>query len=366
MGVYERLGVRPMINAWGTITSVGGSRMHPQVLEAMTEASRSFVDIYALQENAGQEIARMMGVEAAAVTSGASAGLAIAAAACMARKDSVKILQLPDTGSAPNEALALKAHRVPYYQALRLSGAQVVEIGDSGFASIEQVEAAITDRTAMFFYVAEAAPTKGSLPLADIAAILAKRHVPLIVDAAAELPPKSNVTAFLADGADLVVFSGGKEIRGPQASGLILGNAEMISWCRANSSPDHSVGRSMKVDKETIVGLVTAVELFMQRDYDEINKDWDRMVALMVTAFVDVKLEARRGFPSGPGIRPAIVPRVYIRPSGISAEDLQQRLRDGEPSVLSGVEGDELVLNPQTLDDDEIAPLIAATVAAVS
>jgi uncharacterized pyridoxal phosphate-dependent enzyme len=366
MAVYERLGVRPMINAWGTITKVGGSRMHPAVLEAMTEASRSFVDIYLLQKRAGEEIARMLGVEAALVTAGATAGMAISAAACMAHDDPVRILQLPDTQSMPNEALVLKSHRVLYDQAVRLSGARFVEIGVASFASIEQVEAAITDRTALFFYAAESAATRGSLPLGAIAEVLKRRGIPLVVDAAAELPPKSNLTSFLEAGADLVIFSGGKEIRGPQSSGLILGRREMIGWCQANSYPDHGVGRSMKVDKETIVGLLTAVELFMERDYDEMYRDWDRMVGTMVETLGDVRgLEARRGFPTQPGIQPADIPRVYIKPWGTSAESLQQRLRDGEPGVLAGVEGSELVLNPQTLEQEEIAPLTAAIAAAL-
>lgn len=366
MGVYERLGVTPMINAWGTITKVGGSRMHPRVLEAMTEASRSFVDIHLLQEKAGQEIARMLGVEAAMVTAGATAGLSIAAAACMAHDDPVKILQLPDTSSMPNEALTLKAHRVLYDQGIRLAGARFVEVGVSSFASLEQVEAAISDRTALFFYAAEAASTRGSLALADVAAVLKRHAVPLIVDAAAELPPKSNLTSFLQAGADLVVFSGGKEIRGPQSSGLVLGSPEMIGWCRANSYPDHGVGRGMKVDKETIVGLVTAVELFMQRDDDDLYRDWDRTVDRLVQALAGVPdVEVRRGLPTQPGIQPADIPRAYCRPRHMTAEELRQRLREGEPAVLAGVEAGELALNPQTLDREEIEAVTAAIVAAL-
>jgi L-seryl-tRNA(Ser) seleniumtransferase len=366
MGVYEELGVKPMINAWGTITKVGGSRMHPDVLEAMTEASRSFVDIHVLLDRAGQAIARMIGVEAAAITSGASAGLAIAAAACLARTDPARILQLPDTTSMPDEALVLKAHRVLYDQALRLTGVRMVEVGVASFASLEQVEAAISERTAMFFYSAESASSRGSLPLAEIAAILKPHHIPLIVDAAAELPPKSNLTAFLDAGADLVVFSGGKEIRGPQSSGLILGDQEKIGWCRANSYPEHNVGRSMKVDKETIVGLVKAVELFTQRDYDQIYRDWGRMVDSLVEALGEVTgLEVRRGLPTQPGIQPADIPRAYCRPHHTTAAVLQQRLREGQPAVLAGVEGDELALNPQTLDVEEIPAVAAAVIAAL-
>ena len=263
MSVYEDLGVKPMINAWGTITKVGGSRMHPEVLDAMKEASRAFVDIYVLKDNAGARIASMLGVEAATITSGAASGLAIAAAACMAGDDPVKILELPNTHGMKDEALVLNSHRILYDQAMRLTGIKMIEVGLSTFATVEQVEAAITDKTALFFYAGESANSRGSLPLKDIAAVMKKHGVPVVVDAAAELPPVSNLTAFLEAGADLVVFSGGKEMRGPQSSGLILGTKDLVRNCTLNSYPDHGVGRSMKVDKETIVGLVKAVEIFI-------------------------------------------------------------------------------------------------------
>lgn len=367
MGVYESLGLRPTINAWGTVTKIGGSRMHPQVLEAMNEASRSFVDMAALHRNAGAAIAKMLGVEAACITSGAAAGLAIAAAACMAQDDTAKILQLPDSHSMRNEALVLKAHRILYDQGLRLSGARIVEVGVTSSADVRQLEAGISDRTALFFYAAEAVSMRGSLPLADIAPVLKARGVPIIVDAAAELPPVSNLTKFFEDGADMVVFSGGKEIRGPQSSGLILGSREFIAYCDANCFPNHGVGRPMKTDKETIVGLVKAVELFMHRDYSIVYGEWEAMVAQIVSGLGDLtQLHARRGFPTEPGVQPADVPRVYLEPFRITAPVLQQKLREGDPSVTAGVQANEVVLNPQCLEADEIPPLIAAVISAVS
>jgi L-seryl-tRNA(Ser) seleniumtransferase len=141
----------------------------------------------------------------------------------------------------------------------------------------------------------------------------------------------------------------------------------MIGWCRANSYPDHGIGRSMKVDKETIAGLVAAVEIFVQRDYDDVYRHWDRMVVEIVEALAETDgLAVRRGFPTQPGIQPADIPRVYIEARDMSAEMLQKKLRESEPPVLAGVEGQELVLNPQTLEDDEVAPLIEAVAAAVS
>lgn len=367
MGFYERLGVKPMINAWGTVTKVGGSRMDLRVLEAMTDASRMFVDIYALQDRACAAIASMLGVQAASITSGAASGLAISAAACMAGDDEVKILALPDTTGMRNEALVLKAHRVLYDQAMRLTGVRMLEVGLSSFATIAQVEAAITDRTALFFYVAESATARGSVPLKDICTVMKRHGIPVVVDAAAELPPMSNLTAFLEAGADLVVFSGGKEIRGPQASGLILSNnADLIRCCRLNGYPDHGAGRSMKVDKETIAGLVTAIEIFVTRDYDQIYAEWESMASEMVAGLADVEgITVRRGLPTQPGIQPADVPRAYLRPHRVTAVELQTLLRNGTPGVFCGVEGDEVALNPQTLDRSEIPAVIGAVVAAV-
>lgn len=367
MSVYQDLGVTPTINAWGTVTSIGGSRMDPRVLEAMAEASRSFVEMHALHRNAGSAIAQLVGAEAACITSGAAAGLAVAAAACIAHSDPAKILQLPDTTGMRDEALVLKAHRILYDQSLRLAGAKFVEVGVTSFASVEQVEASITDRTALFLYAAEVASTRGSLPLRDIASVLAGRGIPLIVDAAAELPPISNLYAFLDDGADLVVFSGGKEVSGPQSSGFILGSPKLIEDCTANCFPNYSVGRAMKTDRETIVGLVKAVGLFMQRDYNAIYSQWEAMVATIVSAVSGLpQCEARRGQPTEPGIQPADVPRAYIAPRDISAAVLRHKLESGRPSVTASVYKNEVVLNPQCLMEDEIEPLIAALITALS
>lgn len=366
MNVYERLGVKPMINAWGTVTKIGGSRMDPRVLEAMTEASHSFVDMHLLHRNAGAAIAEMLGGEAACITSGAAAGLSIAAAACMAGSDLAKVLQLPDTSTMRNEALVLKAHRILYDQGLRLSGVTFVEIGVTSFSSTAQIEAAVTDRTALFFYAAEAVTMRGSLPLREVARALTGRGIPIVVDAAAELPLLSKLHEFFEDGADLVVFSGGKEIRGPQSSGIILGSKQLIDDCDANCFPNYGIGRAMKTDKETIVGLVKAVELFVQRDYEVIYGEWEEMVATIASAISDLpQCSARRGLPIEPGVQPADIPRAYLEPHGISAIELKDRLLKGEPSVSASVYGNELVLNPQCLAADDVAPLISAVLAAL-
>lgn len=361
MGIYDTLGIEPVINGWGTVTQIGGSRMDKAVLAAMNEAAGAYVDMHLLHAKAGEKIAEWLGCEAACITSGAAAGLAVAAAACMTRGDVANILQLPDSSGMPSEALVLKCHRILYDQALQLSGATLREVGTTSFACLEQVEAAVAEKTAMFFYVAEAEKMRGSIPFPDIARALGKHHVPLVVDAAAELPPMRNVMKYLEQGADLVIVSGGKELRGPQSSGLILGNKRFVAYCRATNFPNYGIGRSMKVDKETIAGITKAVELFVRKDYTLEMQRWERIVAQFISALSAVSgFSARRGFPAHPGVQPADIPRVYIKAGELGARQLQHRLRERKPAVYLGLQDDEVVMNPQCLEDDEIDEVVRA------
>jgi L-seryl-tRNA(Ser) seleniumtransferase len=365
MTIYEQIGVRPVLNAWGTVTRAGGSRMDPRVLDAMAEASRHFVDMGELHAAASAEVARLLGSEAGCITCGAAAGLTIATAACIAGTDPARVLQLPDTSGMRDEVIVLKSHRILYDQAVRLAGARFVEVGVTSSARIDQVLAAVTDRSAMLLYVAEAVPLRGSLPLSEITAALRGTGIPVVVDAAAELPPMRNLRAFFDDGADLVVFSGGKELRGPQSSGVILGRSELVAACAANAFPEYGVGRALKTDKETIAGLVRAVELFVERDEDADHARWERMTRRMVAAIGEhPSCEAREGYPTEPGVQPAGIPRAYISAT-VPAADLLVRLRAATPAVIASLDGDELVLNPQCLADDELEAVIAAVLSAI-
>ncbi|MDF2670158.1 MAG: hypothetical protein K0R67_2464, partial [Paenibacillus sp.] len=324
MDFYDTLGIKKIINGWGTVTMIGGSLMDPEVVSAMNEAARSYVDIRTLHKKAGEHIAELLGCEAASITSGASAGIAISAAACMTKGDAARVLQLPDTTGMPGEVLMLKSHRILYDQALALSGAKITEIGVTSAANLRQLESAVSDSTAMFFYVAEAERMRGSIPLPEIVQVLRKYNIPVVVDAAAELPPTTNLTKYLNQGADLVLFSGGKELRGPQSSGLIIGKKELVQYCDANNYPNYSIGRSMKLDKETIAGLVKAVELFVKKDYDLQMEAWEAMVAEMILAWSAIpEVVVRRGFPTEPGVQPVIIPRVYMTSASMSARELQ-------------------------------------------
>jgi len=359
MNIYEKLGIKSGINACGTVTRLGGTRLPSEVTGAMAEAAGSFIPMFEFHTKAGEYVAKLLGAEACCITCGAAAGLAVSAAACLTRGDSQKVLQLPDTTGMPDEILMLKAHRILYDQALYLSGAVIHEIGDKSFASMELLEAEISSKTALFVYVAERESEKGSVPLPDIVPILKQHGVPIVVDAAAELPPVKNIRDYLDMGADLVIFSGGKEIRGPQASGIILGSKELIDACNKNCCPNYSIGRSMKISKETVAGLVAAVELFVNKDYDLQIDIWENMTRQINKALEKrCDLQTRVGYPTEPGVQPTVILRAYIKPLKSTAAELQLKLLDAEQPVYVDINNDEIVINPQCLEPDELEPLI--------
>lgn len=300
MGIYDALGVTSIVNAAGPVTRLSGGPTHPEVAAAMAEAAQSCVRIDELQEAAGRYLAEVTGAEAGYVTSGAAAGLAMGAAACVAGLDVAAMDRLPDTTGLRDEIVIQRAHLNAYAHALRLSGARLVEVGYLGYPGQGitwpwQVEAAITERTAAI--ACAAGNEAGTVPLEELARIARRHGVPLIVDAAGALPPIENLRAFIAAGADLVAFSGGKAIGGPQASGILVGRRDLIesvslqhqdmdvypeTWTwrerylesgRLAGPPHHGMGRPMKVGKEEIVGLVVALRRFLERDHSAERRD---------------------------------------------------------------------------------------------
>ena len=376
MNIFEKLDIKTGINACGTVTRLGGSRLPDEVIRAMADVSKSFVPMHEFHKKAGSYIAGLLGVEACCITCGAAAGLAISAAATMTRGDSQKALQLPDTTGMPDEILMLKAHRILYDQALLLSGAKIREIDttlctakdidtdaiksiDTDIAK-DKIEKAITNKTALFVYVAERENVQGSIPLPDIVPILKHHNIPIVVDAAAEVPPVGNIKKYLDIGADLVLFSGGKEIRGPQASGLILGSKEIIDYCHINCCPNYSIGRSMKISKENIAGLIAAVELFTQKDYNRQMSTWEDMTNQICASLADRNdIQVRASYPAEPGVQPAIILRAYIKPLKITAAELQQKLQTASTPVYVDIKDDEIFLNPQCVEPEELEPLIS-------
>ncbi|HVL23907.1 MAG TPA: aminotransferase class V-fold PLP-dependent enzyme, partial [Thermomicrobiales bacterium] len=292
MTIYADLGVRTVINAAGTLTRLGGSRMAPEVLATMTEAAAGFVRIEDLQDAAGAVIAEVTGAEAGYVTSGAAAGITLGIAACVAGMDVAKMDRLPDTTGMKNEVVVQRGHRNAYDHAIRAVGVTLVEVGYLGYPGAGgtfgwQLDDAITERTAAV--ACPILPTPGTLSLPEVAEIAHARGIPVVVDAAAALPPRANLRRFIAEGADLVAFSGGKAIGGPQASGILAGRRDLIasvalqhqdmdvraeSWSRRalladgalRGVPHQGFGRSMKVGREEIAGLVTALRRYVAGD----------------------------------------------------------------------------------------------------
>lgn len=353
MDIYDKLGIKKLINAEGTLTSLGGSVMDPAVMDAMTEASRYFVDLNELLEKSGEYVANLLGLEAAYITSGAAAGLTLSTAACITGTDPAKIRQLPDLQGLKNEVLIQKSHRNGYDHAVRQAGVTLVEFGMIKETYPWELRAAISERAAAVVHFLEFENDR-NLALAEVISIGKEMGVPVIVDAAAELPPVENLRRFFHMGADLTVFSGGKDICGPQSSGLIVGRRALIEACALNANPHYSIGRAMKVGKEEIAGMITALELYLKQDFAAEEKMWEDMVAYIVDTLSDVPgLDARRVSPAEPGVQPNWIPRVYLdwdeKTIPLSRSEIKSHLRQGKPGIAVGKTSTGLFVNPQTL-----------------
>ena len=355
--VYQRLGVSPIIHAGGTTTLYSGTRMPPQVLRAMEEASHAFVHMGELNRKAGEVIARITGAEAGMVASGSAGGMVLQAAACIAGNDPAKIRRLPDSSGMRNEIIIHRAHRMQYDQAYRIGGARLVEIGDGRTSQAWQIEEAISERTAAVAYIVTPLISRRILSLEQVIEISHSHGLPVLVDAASTLPPRENLYRYTRMGADMVIYSGGKGIRGPQSTGLLIGRKDLIDAALANASPNASVGRPMKVSKEEIVGLLTALELFVQRDEEaEMHRCHEQMLRVV---------DALSGFP---GLRATVeqdeydhlVPHAVIgfeeSWEGLRGQEAMKVLEQGDPPVyLYPVTwADELIVDPFNLSDEEV------------
>ena len=384
--IYERLGVRTIVNAVGPATRLSGSILPEAVAEAMREASQFCVNLEELQAWAGGVIAEITGAEAGYVTSGAAAGQMLGIAACVTGLDPGKMNRLPDTEGMANEVIIPRSHRNFYDHAIRAVGVRLVEVGISDRftgAGVRDTEAweiadAITDRTAAVAYVANA---RALPPLREVVAVAHERGVPVVVDAAGQLPPASNLTRFVAEGADLVCFSGGKAVRGPQSSGILCGRRDLIAavalqhldqdvffelWDPPRSlidkeklpgAPQHGIGRPCKVGKEEIVGLITALRLFVAEGDEARKAGWEATTAALANALGDLP-HAQVRVVVNPG-RP--VPMVWLevdeQAAGITGVDLVRQLIAGDPSIhvnTSNVYEGTLGFGPMCLKEGDV------------
>ncbi len=327
--VYERIGVQPLINAAGILTILGGSLMTKAVKEAMEEASRHYVNIEELHQAAGKLIAKQIGVEAALVTSGAAAALLLGTAACVTKGDPESILRIPDTTDLPNEVIVQRSHRHDFDHAIRNVGIRFVEV-----ETRDELEGAFSRRTAMMHFLVYANKT-GRIGMEEWIAAGKKRGIPNLLDAAADVPPAGNLRKYTDMGFDLVAFSGGKALRGPQSTGLLLGRKDLVHAALLNSSPNSdSIGRACKAGKEEIIGLLTAIEDYLKRDHSGDWRSWSAIVADWEAVLSRISgITVRRIGPENGGNVPYLTVDWDQTGRGFSHEDFLSRLREGRPRV---------------------------------
>ena len=338
--VYKRLGLRPIINAAGTYTHLGGSLMPPEVIAAMNDAAQGYVPIRDLTKATGERIAQLTGNEAALVTTGAAGAIFVGTCACIAGDDPDKAKRLPFTDGMKNEVVTQKLHLTGWTRQCEAAGARMIEVEYK-----EQLERAINGRTAMvYFLVADRhfgtyrdqpdAPG-GKVSLAECVAIAKTARVPILVDAAAELPPPENLSAYTKQGVDLVAFSGGKGLRGPQNAGLLVGRKDLVNIAATFQSPYSGIGRDLKIAKETMIGMVAAVERYIKVDHAAEWKEWARQIDYMRDILGKVS-----GVETGyvPKEITNHVPRLWVKwdekAFNFSREDCFKALQDGDPSIV--------------------------------
>ena len=329
--VYSVLGVRRIINAAGTITTLGGSLMPPEVTAAWKEASKSFVSLIELQDRIGERIAKLLDCEAALVTTGAAGGIVVGTAAAVTFRDHSLIAQLPLPPERGIEVIRQKSHRECYDHQVMACGVKLVDVETPG-----DLERAISDRTAMMlsYNVQEGEST---IARKDWIRVARQHSIPTLIDAAADTPPLSALSDFTRAGYDLVVFSGGKGIRGPQDAGLLLGRKDLIETAKLNTAPRCSnIGRGMKVSKEDMVAMWAAVERFVKLDHAAEEREWNRRIDVIERALSDIPTARveRITPPLANRVPHALVhwdeSRISVTPAKMKTE-----LAAGDPSIAT-------------------------------
>ncbi len=341
----KELGVRPIINGAGTYTMFTGTLMRPEALQAMESISQKFVRIDDLHDAVGRRIASLLECDAAMVTSGAFGALTVGTAACMTGTNPELIHRLPDTAGMKDEVIIQRSHRFLYDHAVRNCGVRLIEVD-----SRDELERAIGNRTAMMLFLNKAEPS-GHIGTAEFVQLGRKHRVPTFNDAAADVPPVDNLFKYTKMGFDLVAFSGGKGIQGPQGAGLLLGRKDLIEAARLNTAPhSDTIGRGLKVSKEEMVAMLVALELYLARDHEADWREWEARIEIIrrsLSALEGVIVE--RYIPAIANQIPHLRIRWDHQIVGISPSDVTRRLREGDPSI-------ELIPVPSEKDCLEVAP----------
>jgi L-seryl-tRNA(Ser) seleniumtransferase len=337
---FKELGVRPFINAAGTYTAMTASLMLPEVMDAINYASKHYVMLDDLHDRVGERIATLVRAEAAMVTCGAASALTLGTAGVLTGTDRQKISDVPNLAAMKSEVIIQKAHRFGYDRALRNCGIRFVEV-----ETREDLERAVNGQTAMMLFYNNN-NKEGRIQDQEFAELGKKHDIPTMNDAAADVPPLENLWKYTAMGFDLVAFSGGKGLRGPQSAGLLLGKKPLIAAARMNGSPNgNAIGRGMKVNKEEMLGMLAAVEFFVAKDHAKEGVEYDKRAE-----------EIRRSAASVPGVKAEIfvpdvanhVPHVRVTWDAASkplkAASVVKAMQDGEPSIAIRSEGESLVV----------------------
>jgi uncharacterized pyridoxal phosphate-dependent enzyme len=326
--LYASLGIKPVINGVGVVTVLGGSIMPPEVIQAMQEASRYFIPLPELEKKVGARIAELLQAPAAMVTCGAASAITVGTAACLSQGDPAKLQRLPNREGIRFEVIQQKTHRSGYEHQMELCGAKIVTV-----ETRQELESAISDRTGMMFFLNKAEPD-GQIKADDFIQIAKKRGVPTMNDCASDATPVQNLWKYTKQGFDLVIFSGGKALRGPQSSGLLLGRKDLIEAALPAMSPFGGIGRGMKVGKEELCGLLAAVERYLKVDHAAEWRELEARVAHIRTALKNVQgVRAERLVPVIANEVPHVTVKWDESARGVTAQQITEKLLAGNPPI---------------------------------
>jgi len=329
---FNELGLRTFINAHGTITALSGSRMPPEVRDAWNYATHHYVDLDAIQDKAGERIAELIGCEYATVTAGAFSAMTLGLAGVMSGKDQEKVQQLPDTTGLKDEVIVLKPpHPVGYVHALKNTGATLVEV-----ETRRELEETITENTAMLFVLN--AYNGSSVEKEELVAVGEEYDIPTFNDCAADVPPKKRLWQYTDMGFDLVAFSGGKGLRGPQSAGLLLGREDLIRAARLHAPPrGNTIGRGMKVNKEEVLAMMVAVERYLDLDHEAQWERWKSQIEFIQSTVETVDgVDTEYYVPDIANHVPSLRITWDEDQVAISPAEADERLKRGHPSIETG------------------------------
>jgi uncharacterized pyridoxal phosphate-dependent enzyme len=326
--LYAGLGIKPVINGVGVVTVLGGSLMPPEVVQAMEEASRYFIPLPELQKKVGARLAELLHAPACMVTCGAASAISVGTAACLSQGDPKKLRQLPSRDGIKYEVIQQKSHRSGYEHQMELCGAKVIAV-----ETREELENAINERTGMLFFLNKAEPN-GKISAEDFVKIGKARGIPTMNDAASDATPKENLWKYTKMGFDLVIFSGGKALRGPQASGLLLGRKDLIEAAQPAMSPYGGIGRGMKVGKEEMVGLLAAVERYLKVDHQAEWKVLESRVASIRNSLKGAKgVTTERHIPVIANEVPHVTVHWDEGALGLTTQQVGEKLLASDPPI---------------------------------